>query len=500
MPISFACSRCGQAYSVSDRQAGKRGKCKLCGSPLTVPVAGSQPEPLDLFERDESRFSRSAETTMGRIGAAKGGAGRGWSLWLVGLGGVAVGVLAATLAGGLWRPGPPQTAAGKRAEAQTGPGPQPAGPIKESRKTALQTSTPARSSAATVSADADVIITSIGLTLKRIPAGSFVMGEVRSQAMAGEFPQHQVTITRPFSLGVNEVTQREYLRLMGQNPSKFRESELQPVEQVTWFQAVAFCNRLSEREGRKPYYRIEGDTDRRPPQVDVTILGGSGFRLPTEAEWEYACRAGSQTKYPFPIRVDNLGDHAWYEENSSKKTHPVGQKLPNGFGIHDMIGNVCEWCGDFYDPEYFKSSPAMDPTGPAAAPDRVVRSSSFVSNPFLCRSACRFSAPPSRMVYTFGFRVAADAEGAGLNAPTAARSTPALTRTPAAARTTSLPPRSAAVDTLLNDLRQAGNGRLADELTREIKQSHDQVESYRKANPQRRRPRDRGSRRRRGVG
>ncbi len=149
------------------------------------------------------------------------------------------------------------------------------------------------------------------MKLKLIPAGSFLMGATPddTEADKDEKPQHKVTITRPFYLGVYEVTQYEYRQVMGDNPSKFKDSELLPVEKVSWLDAVTFCNKLSERERRKPYYKIEGEA--------VTILGGNGFRLPTEAEWEYACRApqspSNATKHPFGDNDADLSSYAWFD-------------------------------------------------------------------------------------------------------------------------------------------------------------------------------------------
>ncbi len=247
----------------------------------------------------------------------------------------------------------------------------------------------------------DVLVNSIGMKLKRIRAGSFRMGALpeETDAYKDERPQHRVRITHPFYLGVYEVTQDEYKQVMRQNPSKFQVSDQQPVEQVSWLDAVKFCNALSEQEGRKPYYRIEGDV--------VTLAGGRGYRLPTEAEWEYACRAGSSTRFPFGDDAAGLGDYAWYDKNSGQKTHAVGQKRPNAWGLHDMLGNVWEWCADGYDENYFSSSPPADPPGPAKARFRVNRGGGWDGDPGTCRPAVRFKNTPKRRYYSLGFRVAA---------------------------------------------------------------------------------------------
>jgi formylglycine-generating enzyme required for sulfatase activity len=170
------------------------------------------------------------------------------------------------------------------------------------------------------------------------------------------------------------------------------------VERVSWLDAVAFCNKLSERDGRTPFYKIEGDK--------VSIVDGTGYRLPTEAEWEYACRAGSTTLFPFDD-PKKLGDHAWYADNSEGQAHPVGQKYANAWGLHDMLGNVWEWCADAYDAKYYDSSPAADPPGAAEASNRVFRGGGWSSNARSCRPAYRRSYTPGGRYYPLGFRVAA---------------------------------------------------------------------------------------------
>jgi len=251
----------------------------------------------------------------------------------------------------------------------------------------------------------DVLTTSIGLKLKRIPAGTFLMGAdpdaKKDDVGEGERPQHRVTLTRPFFLGTCEVTQNEYRQVAGKNPSHQRTSDQLPVESVSWYQAVAFCNGLSQREGREPYYRIDGR--------EVAILGGDGFRLPTEAEWEYACRAGGTTEFSPGPHYDYLKKHAWSWIDSKVETHPVGRKAPNRFGLFDMLGNVSEWCGDYYSPHYFANSPPSDPPGPASGSERVLRGG-YYFHPKRDYAWSREKSDPGSGTLNWGFRVAASAD------------------------------------------------------------------------------------------
>ena len=221
---------------------------------------------------------------------------------------------------------------------------------------------------------------SIGMKFRVIPAGTFAMGE--------NDDAHAVTLTKPFMLGTYEVTQGQYQRVMGTNPSKFKGAN-NPVENVSWDDAVEFCRKLSELSAEK--------------------AAGNVYRLPTEAQWEYACRAGTTTEYSFGDDDSDLGDYAWFRENSSNETHPVGDKLPNAWGLYDMHGNVVEWCQDLYGD--YPSGSVTDPTGPASGSSRVFRGGCWNSAAEVCRSADRYGRYPSLRSYFYGFRVSLSPSG-----------------------------------------------------------------------------------------
>jgi formylglycine-generating enzyme required for sulfatase activity len=254
------------------------------------------------------------------------------------------------------------------------------------------------------SVDGPTWTNSIDMKFVRIEPGEFLMGSPDSDSVAAadEKPQHRVRISKAFYLGIHEVTQGDYQAVTGENPSHFKGSSDLPVERVSWLDAVRFCNKLSERERRDPFYNIDG--------AQVTIAGGNGYRLPTEAEWEYACRAGTSTSYPFGDDAAALGEYAWYVANSDGKTHPVGKEKPTPWGLYDMLGNVWEWCGDWYAKKCYESSPVTDPPGAAAASARVIRGGSWSLEPRDCRSANRSRNAPGARDYDLGFRVARDQE------------------------------------------------------------------------------------------
>jgi len=230
------------------------------------------------------------------------------------------------------------------------------------------------------------ITTKSGVEMVVIPAGSFEMG---SRGGSGdERPVHKVWIDS-FLMDRYEVTQGEYERLGAKddppfsNLSHFRGKDL-PVEQVKWPDAARFCNARSRAEGLKSCYGDDGSCD----------FDADGYRLPTEAEWEYACRSGTTGDYSFGGDARQLGDFAWSADNSGKKTHPVGQKKPNPWGLYDMHGNVAEWCQDSYDKNYYQSSPEKNPRGPGGDDAYVLRGGSWKSAGESLRSAARLGESP----------------------------------------------------------------------------------------------------------
>jgi predicted Zn finger-like uncharacterized protein len=262
----------------------------------------------------------------------------------------------------------------------------------------------------------EFIITRVGqIKLKRIRAGTFLMGSPDNDTAGrpDEKPQHRVRITRPFYLGVYEVTQAQYEAVIGNNLSVFskngefrarvagQSTERHPVENASWLDAVKFCNKLSDMEGRSAFYEIDGE------RVSIPDWNRSGYRLPTEAEWEYACRASAPTvtRYSFGDDAASLGEFAWHSY-AGGGTHPVGKKRPNGFGLFDMHGNVQEWCWDGYSSGYYTESREDDPNGPVEASDRVIRGGCWDGDSLNCRSANRAGNVPGHRSHNVGFRLA----------------------------------------------------------------------------------------------
>jgi len=223
------------------------------------------------------------------------------------------------------------------------------------------------------------ILNSIGMEFVLIPAGEFLMGSI--DRLEEERPVHKVRISRPFYLGKYAVTQAEWEAVVGNDASRFKGDLNRPVEMVSWEDVKKFIRWLEAR-------------------------GVERYRLPTEAEWEYACRAGSTTIYSFGNNSNQLGEHAWYEANADGQTHPVGQLKPNAWGLYDMHGNVYEWVQDWYG-EY-PAEAVTDPQGPSSPssdPDRVNRGGCWQHDAWSCRSARRGRLTPDSRRDNLGFRL-----------------------------------------------------------------------------------------------
>ena len=254
----------------------------------------------------------------------------------------------------------------------------------------LRRTASANGSASTAGRSEELSIPDLKLPLVRIEPGSFVMGTPKSEVHRDRDERpHKVTLTEPYYLGATEVTQSQYDMIMGDNPSHFKGDD-RPVESVSWEDAVEFCRRLTERERRAG----------RLPE-------GQEYRLPTEAEWEYACRAGSRTAYCFGNDTRALSGYAWFQHTSRRRTHDVGQKRSNAWGLYDMHGNVYEWCSDWYGD--YPVGPVADPTGPQKGTSRVMRGGSWATPHMSCRSAARAWGLPSSPSHIVGFRVACNA-------------------------------------------------------------------------------------------
>lgn len=230
---------------------------------------------------------------------------------------------------------------------------------------------------------------SLNMDFVLIPSGSFTMGEATRaecttcNAKANETPRHPITISRPFYISTHEVTQDEFMVIMKDNPSRFKGGD-RPVDSVSWDTARLFIEGLNALEKT------------------------SAYRLPTEAEWEYAARAGTEEAYHFGDYPDKLPHYAWIVVNSGGKTHTVGDKTPNPWGLYDMYGNVFEWCSDWYSEKYYGFSPINDPKGPDYGRYKVKRGGSMDRSARSCRSSARDWADPQTRSDNTGFRIVKD--------------------------------------------------------------------------------------------
>lgn len=273
---------------------------------------------------------------------------------------------------------------------------------------------------------------SIGMKFRLIPPGEFVMGSTPddfalalaalppvdrqrlTKNIESETPQHTVILKSPIYLGIHEVTQRQYQAVTGSNPSSFapggagqqaignRNTDDFPVEEINWNDAAQFCSTLSEREQLRPSYVVTGDA--------ATQAEGNGYRLPTEAEWEFACRAGTTTRYWIGDDGKELSRTAWIAANSGGTTHPVGDLRANPFGLFDMHGNVWEWVQDRWDPGLYKASQASGTIDPAVEipvrNDGMLRGGEFGIEPARCRSSARNGVRCTYRYRSLGFRIA----------------------------------------------------------------------------------------------
>jgi len=253
-----------------------------------------------------------------------------------------------------------------------------------------------------------------------VQGGTFQMGSNSGDGY--EQPVHSVTLS-PFYINKYQTTQAEWQTVMTGNnngisptPSYFPNNPNRPVERVSWYAAIVYCNRKSIQDGLTPCYAKSGDTDPNTwgavPTSNNTAWNAitcnwsvNGYRLPTEAEWEYVARGGNQSNNYTYSGSNIVGNVAWYYSNSSSQTHDVGTKAPNELGIYDMSGNVYEWCWDWYSSSYYSSSPANNPTGPSSGSYRVLRGGSWNSNDYYCRVANRNYYSPGNSYYSLGLRV-----------------------------------------------------------------------------------------------
>jgi formylglycine-generating enzyme required for sulfatase activity len=223
---------------------------------------------------------------------------------------------------------------------------------------------------------------SIGVDFVKVKAGCFLMGRDANfeDGNNDELPRHKVCITKSFYLGKHEITQGQWVAVMGNNPSHFK-GRSKPVEQVSWHDAKTFIKRLNQSEG------------------------GNHYRLPTEAEWEYAARAGTSSAWHFGDDEGSAGQYAWYDGNSGERTHPVGQKKPNPWGLYDMYGNVWEWVQDWYGENSYRNHATNDPEGAGSGRYRVRRGGAWSAGAGGLRSAYRSYSSPGNRYSNLGFRL-----------------------------------------------------------------------------------------------
>ena len=223
-----------------------------------------------------------------------------------------------------------------------------------------------------------------------IAGGRFLMGDKNEP----DATPHEAAVSS-FLIDKYLVTQEQYQKLMGDNPARWKGNN-NPIEQVRWSDAVRFCNQRSLAEGLEPCYNLK---------TWQCNFAANGYRLPTEAEWEYACRAGTTTPYFFGDSPAKLGDYAWFDKNSGGRPRPVGQKRSNPWGLYDMCGNVWQWCNDFYKVDYYRDAPQQDPRGPDRGEAKVVRGGCWRFSDSNCRAGYRYNENPGYADVCFGYDI-----------------------------------------------------------------------------------------------
>jgi len=386
--VSFTCSMCDEIVQVPETSIGKTIECPECGSYIETSPGDEQGEPdvsadKDLYEEETEEYEES-EGLNKRI--------------IIGISAVAaVVVVGLIVLAVVLRSSGPRPAEGpdglpmQRQIADTDSRHQPVTPDTQPEEPVEAVSLPK---------PGDVVANSIGMKLVYIPAGSFMMGSSDSAAQlareygleekwfAPELPQHQVRMSKGFWMSKTEVTQGQYKSVMNAHPwsgeDSVQEDANNPAVYMSWDDATEFCVKLSQQEGRT-------------------------YRLPREAEWEYACRAGTTTRFSFGDSDASLGDYVWFRGNlaklSQRYAHPVGQKKPNPWRLYDMHGNVWEWCSDYYDKDYYSDSPSVDPEGPSSGDSGCLRGGSWGDAGILLRCSYRLKYPSVVRSSYVGFRV-----------------------------------------------------------------------------------------------
>ncbi|MHC4143715.1 MAG: SUMF1/EgtB/PvdO family nonheme iron enzyme, partial [Planctomycetota bacterium] len=398
--VSFTCSTCNEAVQIPETSIGQTIECPECGSYIETSsrgVVGESDASIpprtdeDPYREETEEYEESAGVDRRIIVGIAAVA----AVVVVGLIILAVVIPAVLRSSGSRPAARSEDLRGQQQVADTDSRPQPVTSDTQPEEPVEAVQLPKPGDVV-----GNAVTNSIGMKLVYIPPGSFMMGSSDSAAQLAreydtkeayfkhEFPQHEVRISDGFWMSQTEVTQGQYNSVMNAQPWSgkpgVQEDANNPAAYVSWDDAVEFCRKLSQQEGKT-------------------------YRLPTEAEWEYACRAGTTTPFSFGDSYSSLGDYAWFDGNAhdvdEKYAHSVGQKKPNPWGMYDMHGNVWEWCNDWYADDYYSESPRNDPTGPDTGSYRVIRGGGWSLTPQCCRSAYRNGRTPSHRCPHLGFRV-----------------------------------------------------------------------------------------------